>query len=1129
MKTKILASVLALAMVLTLLPVAALAAGSVSAGTKASYTVKQGDAGEDLRQSGDPAIRFEDTVTWGEASHETITLTVTNTDSRALNLVLNGKILNYFDVRWSSGEGVQAVIDPGESATLTITPSANVPVDYPNILSLMEVESRIAWNLRVEITVEVKPVVVTVGEVSKGYGQTLTSADIEAAATTNDDGTLSDLGLVFESEGFAGTAAAGRYAIELNTQKANGNYNFTLAEGAYVVVEAVDPELVTVNATGVYVKSPLSQSELTGQYVNPHTKEAVEGVFTWDDAQQVMDASGTVQAAYTFTPADQINYHVAHGQADVIVSDKIPTEIVVKSGLLVNYDGQPHDVEFAVTPAERSGELTVQYQDKDGNWSQTAPKAVGTYAVKAAIAENETNAAGSATATLTIAPKPIQFYLPTTGTEQALVKNKDYDGTNVGTVVREYFDNNNKLSQLFVSGDDVAFNYDAMTAVFAGVTPGMWDVTVTIDGATALRGKDVGNYQVATQEFKTKSLIFVSPIHITVKDLTKEYGRVITFENADLTAEGLIEGDHVEDVHVSLASAGTAADAAVGTYAITAVSSWGNYKVDKVSGTVTVTQATPETVNVSAGSGKVGNALDTVSTLTGSFRNPYSGEAVPGTLSWADGEEILDTETTHAWVFAPQDSVNYKSVTGTVTVAVAEKTPASISVTVPQDVVYDGVGKAVTATTDAAGATVLVEYKPNGDEAGWTQTAPVDAGTYDVRITVTPAAGSDYAANTVTDTLVIAPATPSGEVTATPAPKAGQALSSAVLSHTFVGVDGKALTGTLTWDTVVGDGADKVTVQAQQSYGWTFTPDDPNYAAVTGAIQCPDVADNDKTDPADPSNPGGDNTGGGTTGGGNTGGGNTGGGNTGGGSRGGSSSGGGGASDAPKPPVTATNANGDTVTTATSVAGDKTVTVTDENGKVIAKVELPATIPALENKFTDVPEGHWAEAAINDMAALNVVKGVSVEGHVFDMDSNITRGAMAQILFNLSQGQKGMGNTFADAQDDWYTDAVAWAAGAGVVNGYSDTAFGPNDAITRQQLATMLYRYAGLLALDTAAEADLSTFVDGDMVDDWASDAVTWAVAKGLIQGKGANNLDPFASASRAETAVVLSRFLELI
>ena len=227
--------------------------------------------------------------------------------------------------------------------------------------------------------------------------------------------------------------------------------------------------------------------------------------------------------------------------------------------------------------------------------------------------------------------------------------------------------------------------------------------------------------------------------------------------------------------------------------------------------------------------------------------------------------------------------------------------------------------------------------------------------------------------------------------------------------------------------------------------------------------------------------------------------------------------------------TTKTNPFGGKVTIVTTTAGGKTLTVTDKNGEVVAKVVIPAQTPDLGYKFTDVPDGHWAEPSIQAMAAMKIFQGVSTTGHIFDMNSAVTRGTMAQILFNLSQGKAGINNPFTDAQGSWYSDAVAWAAMVGVVTGVSDTNFAPDQAITREQLITMLYRFAQLLALDTNVTADMGKFVDANEISSWASEAMTWAVGKGLIIGKGAGDLDPTASASRAEAAVIIDRFLQMV
>ena len=213
----------------------------------------------------------------------------------------------------------------------------------------------------------------------------------------------------------------------------------------------------------------------------------------------------------------------------------------------------------------------------------------------------------------------------------------------------------------------------------------------------------------------------------------------------------------------------------------------------------------------------------------------------------------------------------------------------------------------------------------------------------------------------------------------------------------------------------------------------------------------------------------------------------------------------------------------------TSPEGDVTITVTDESGEVLAKVEIPATIPAPEEEFVDLEPTPWAEEAINKMAGLGLVNGVG--GSKYDPTGSMTRGSLATVLYRLSQGKSTYAVTFGDvAQGQYYTEGVAWAAKTGVVTGYSANTFAPNDTITREQLAVMLVRYAKLVGMDTTAnKSALNTFADGSAISSWATDGMAWCVEKGILQGKGANNLVPSAKATRAEVAVMLDRFIALM
>ena len=215
--------------------------------------------------------------------------------------------------------------------------------------------------------------------------------------------------------------------------------------------------------------------------------------------------------------------------------------------------------------------------------------------------------------------------------------------------------------------------------------------------------------------------------------------------------------------------------------------------------------------------------------------------------------------------------------------------------------------------------------------------------------------------------------------------------------------------------------------------------------------------------------------------------------------------------------------------TVTTKDGDVTITVTDPNGEELVKAEIPATIPEPETKFEDVDVTPWAEEAIHKMAGLELVNGTG--GNKYSPVAPMTRGSLATVLHRLSQGKTDYETTFKDvAEGKYYTEGVAWAAKAKVVTGYSEDVFAPDDVITREQLAVMLCRYAKLIGMDTKADANrLHVFADGEDTGDWAVDGVAWCVAKGILKGKGQNNLDPTANVTRAEVAVMLDRFIGLI
>ncbi len=131
---------------------------------------------------------------------------------------------------------------------------------------------------------------------------------------------------------------------------------------------------------------------------------------------------------------------------------------------------------------------------------------------------------------------------------------------------------------------------------------------------------------------------------------------------------------------------------------------------------------------------------------------------------------------------------------------------------------------------------------------------------------------------------------------------------------------------------------------------------------------------------------------------------------------------------------------------------------------------------------------------------------------------------LSQILYN-KEGRPSItdANKFTDvASGAWYTDAVSWAVSRGIVDGYSNGRFAPNDNITREQLAVMLWRYAGSPA---AADGELH-FTDADKAGSYARDALRWAVGNGILNGLGGGKLNPKGLATRAQVATMLMRYL---
>ena len=180
--------------------------------------------------------------------------------------------------------------------------------------------------------------------------------------------------------------------------------------------------------------------------------------------------------------------------------------------------------------------------------------------------------------------------------------------------------------------------------------------------------------------------------------------------------------------------------------------------------------------------------------------------------------------------------------------------------------------------------------------------------------------------------------------------------------------------------------------------------------------------------------------------------------------------------------------------------------------------------------FTDVEEGAWYYDAVAYIYDKGMMTGVT--DTTFEPDATTTRGMIVTMLYRL-EGEPAVDNAaaFADvAAGAWYEKAVAWASQNGIVNGYGDDLFGPNDAITREQMAAILFRYAQYKGLEAVTlEENLGAFEDAGQIGEYAVQALNWAVGQHLITGVTDTTLEPQSSATRAQVATILMRYCEAL
>ena len=209
--------------------------------------------------------------------------------------------------------------------------------------------------------------------------------------------------------------------------------------------------------------------------------------------------------------------------------------------------------------------------------------------------------------------------------------------------------------------------------------------------------------------------------------------------------------------------------------------------------------------------------------------------------------------------------------------------------------------------------------------------------------------------------------------------------------------------------------------------------------------------------------------------------------------------------------IVAANASG------TSVLASRTFTVTTSGSNAGGTGN---SLP-----FQDVTAGIWYYDAVEFMYNRSVMNGMT--SVIFEPETKMNRAMMVVSIYRLAGSPSCSGSSaYPDVSDGmWYSDAIIWATKAGIVNGMEEGRFNPDSIVTREQMVTILYRYARYGGFDTTASADLSSYYDAGAVQTYALPALRWAVGMGLVNGIDSMTLDPTGGATRAQVATILTRF----
>lgn len=879
----------------------------------------------------------------------------------------------------------------------------------------------------------------------------------------------------------------------------NGNYeDYTSQTHQYpyrTIYKASDMSVLTAHTVKDYTDSTLSITAPTGK--------SFAGWTTSTDGVEVIATTGSTFAenpapdksnsgSFGGTPAITLYARWVDSGKTVIAND-----VIDQSVQTVAYDGvaKSFTVKAAGGKTLPNVDFAVTYQSNEGN-AISNPTSAGTYDVIISYQNSETYA---------------DFKLTVEGglviTKAGSTVTPGEGSSAITATYGETIPLTAKVQRteasitLMAALDTVDFYCGTTLLGSENVTYDNGVGTATLNYDTSKGGIPVGSKQTITAEYggnvnlngsyTNQISITLSPAPLTVTGLTAEDRAYDSSTSVTLTGgalSGIINTN--DNVSATMPTTGTMTDANVGngkTVTVPTITLTG-----KDASKYTLTQPTV-TVNIS-------QATYDMSGVT--FENvsyPYDGNehmlTISGTLP--DGVSVsytnntrTDVGSTTATASFTGDSTNYEAIADKTAILTITEGTSSVAITPSATALTGGGTVKLTVSGVPAGGTVTVTQTDNQGSAAKTLdltsngeiSVSLSNTTATYTFTVSYGGDSNHAAASATCTVSVTRRSSGG------GSSGGSSSSSSTTTETTKNSDGSTTTtvtnkttGTVTETTKYTDGSSLV-VETKKDGTVTTTDTAANGVKVKTVDE-----------------PGEDVT----------------------------------------ATVTIPRSVGTTIVTIPADTTPGTVAVDAKTGEVVklsvptedgvtVKLDGSADLVLVDKSkdFTDT-RNHWAEDAIDFATAHGMFGGTSAT--TFTPDGSMTRGMIAVVLHNLENNpDHAFEGSFDDVHpDSWYADGIHWMVDNGIAGGYGNGKFGADDKITREQLATFLYRYAGVMGYGTSGSSSLSGFTDAGSVSGYATEAMQWAVGNGLIGGMGNGTLAPQGNATRAQVATILMRFIE--